>query len=176
MNKKLKKDKQKFRKMWDTIIYTHICIKRWLPLRQESTYQFRRCELITGSGRSLEVRNGNSTQYFCLENSIDRGAWWATVHGVTESNMTEWPSPHACMHKENMRKRGEGKRKRKIFTEIMAKMFPNLIKNNSHNQYAQWILSTINMNWSTCRHIAVKMLRAKEKINKCRRYPMPKNQ
>ena len=34
-----------------------------------------------GSGRSLGEGNGHSLQYSCLENSIDRGAWWATVHG-----------------------------------------------------------------------------------------------
>ena len=38
-----------------------------------------------GSGRSPEVRNGNVLQYSCLEKPMDRGAWWATVHGVTES-------------------------------------------------------------------------------------------
>jgi len=39
--------------------------------------------LIPGSGRSPEVRNGNSLQYSCWENSMDRGVWWApTVHGV----------------------------------------------------------------------------------------------
>ena len=37
---------------------------------------------VTESGRSPGVGNGNSLQYFCLENSMDRGAWWATVHGV----------------------------------------------------------------------------------------------
>ena len=40
---------------------------------------------IPGSRRSLGVENGNPLQYSCLENSIDRGAWQATVHGVTES-------------------------------------------------------------------------------------------
>jgi len=38
--------------------------------------------LISGSGRSLEEGNGNPLQYSCLENSIDRGVWRATVHGV----------------------------------------------------------------------------------------------
>ena len=41
--------------------------------------------LIPGSGRSPEVKNGNPLQYSCLENSMDRGAWWATVHGATKS-------------------------------------------------------------------------------------------
>ena len=31
------------------------------------------------------VGNGNPPQYICLENSMDRGAWWATVHGASES-------------------------------------------------------------------------------------------
>ena len=40
---------------------------------------------IPGSGRSPEGRNANPRQYSCLENSMDRGAWQATVHGVTKS-------------------------------------------------------------------------------------------
>ena len=40
---------------------------------------------IPGSGRSPGERNGYPFQYSCLENSMDRGAWWATVHGVTKS-------------------------------------------------------------------------------------------
>ena len=40
---------------------------------------------VPGSGRSLGEGNGNPLQYSCLENSMDRGAWWAIVHGVTES-------------------------------------------------------------------------------------------
>ena len=37
---------------------------------------------IPGVGRSPGVGNGNPLQYSCLENSMDRGAWRATVHGV----------------------------------------------------------------------------------------------
>ena len=40
---------------------------------------------IPGSGRSPGGGNGNPLQYSCLDISVDRGAWWATVHGVTES-------------------------------------------------------------------------------------------
>ena len=40
--------------------------------------------LIPGLGRSPGEGNGNPLQYSCLENPMDRGAWRATVHGVTE--------------------------------------------------------------------------------------------
>ena len=41
--------------------------------------------LIPGSGKSLEGVSGNPLHYSCLENPMDIGAWWATVHEVTES-------------------------------------------------------------------------------------------
>ena len=40
---------------------------------------------IPGLGRSLGEGNGNPLQYSCLENPMDRAAWWATVHGVAKS-------------------------------------------------------------------------------------------
>ena len=40
---------------------------------------------IPGSGRSPGRGNGNPLQYFCLENPMDKGAWWATVHRVAQS-------------------------------------------------------------------------------------------
>jgi len=40
---------------------------------------------IPGWRRSPGEGNGNPLQYSCLENSTDRGAWWATVHGVAKS-------------------------------------------------------------------------------------------
>ena len=44
----------------------------------------RDADLIPGSGRSLGVGNDNPLWYSCLENPMDRGAWWVTVHGVTK--------------------------------------------------------------------------------------------
>ena len=41
--------------------------------------------LIPGQGRSPGIGNGNPLQYSCLENSMDREVWWATVHGVAKS-------------------------------------------------------------------------------------------
>ena len=43
----------------------------------------REVGFIPGSGRSSGIGNGNPLQYSCLENPIERGAWQATVHGVT---------------------------------------------------------------------------------------------
>ena len=40
---------------------------------------------IPGLGRSPGEENGNPLQYSCLENPMDGGAWWATVHGVAKS-------------------------------------------------------------------------------------------
>ena len=40
--------------------------------------------LIPGSGRSLGERNGSPLQYSCLGHLMDRGAWWAIVHGVAK--------------------------------------------------------------------------------------------
>ena len=45
--------------------------------------------LIPESGRSPGVGNGNPHQYSCLENSMDRRAWQATVRGVTKGYMSE---------------------------------------------------------------------------------------
>ena len=40
---------------------------------------------IPGSGKSPGEGNGYPLQYSCLENSMDRGAWWAIVHGIAKS-------------------------------------------------------------------------------------------
>ena len=51
---------------------------------KESTCNARDLGSIPGLGRSAGEGNGNPLQYSCLENFMDRGAWWATVHGVAE--------------------------------------------------------------------------------------------
>ena len=45
--------------------------------------------LIKGLGISPGEGNGNQLQYFCLENPMDRGTWWTTVHYIAESDTTE---------------------------------------------------------------------------------------
>ena len=57
----------------------------WWLSGKESAYNTGDSGLIPGSGRSPGEGNGNPLQYSCLENSMDRGAWQATVHGEAKS-------------------------------------------------------------------------------------------
>ena len=52
-----------------------------------------------GSGRSPGGGNGNPLQYSCLENPMDRGAWWATVHGIARvgHDIVEQLSSNNCI-------------------------------------------------------------------------------
>ena len=69
---------------------THIIgLPRWLS-GKESACQYRRCRrpgLIPGSERFPGGSNGNPLQYSYLGNPMDRRAWWATVHGVSKSQI-----------------------------------------------------------------------------------------
>ena len=60
---------------------------------KESAYSAGGLGLIPGLGRPLAERNGYPLQYPCLENSMDRGAWLTTVHGVAKSQMLPGTSP-----------------------------------------------------------------------------------
>ena len=55
------------------------------PYRKESTCSAGDLGSIPGSGRSPGEENGNPLQYSCLANPMDRGAWWATNHGVAKN-------------------------------------------------------------------------------------------
>ena len=59
-----------------------VLVVKNLPANAED---IRDMGLIPGMGRSPGGGHGNPLVYFCLENLMDRGAWWATVHGVTKS-------------------------------------------------------------------------------------------
>ena len=69
----------------------NVCIVyQWLR-GKESAYSAERhgdVGSIPGLGRSSGEGNGNPLQYSCLENPMDRGAWWATVHGVSKESDT----------------------------------------------------------------------------------------
>ena len=55
-----------------------------------SAYNVGDLGLIPGSGRSPGEGNGNPLQCSCLENPMDQGAWWATIHGVAKSQTRQW--------------------------------------------------------------------------------------
>ena len=50
----------------------------------------RHSALIPGLGRSPGGGHGNPLQYSCLENPMDRGAWWATAHNITKNQTYNW--------------------------------------------------------------------------------------
>ena len=86
------------------LIFPHIIVPGVLPLKivfglsitpskgfpgglvgKESSCNVGEPGSIPGLGRYPGEGNGNPLQYSCLENSMNKGAWWATVHGVTKS-------------------------------------------------------------------------------------------
>ena len=66
-------------------LHTALCDFPGGTASKESVCNVGDLGLIPGLGRCPGEGNGNPLQYSCLENSMDRGALWATVHGVTKS-------------------------------------------------------------------------------------------
>ena len=62
---------------------------RWLSGKDSAfnTGDTRDMHSILGSGRFPAIGNSNPLQYSCLENSMDSGVWWVTVHGVAKSHI-----------------------------------------------------------------------------------------
>ena len=85
---------------FEKTVYIHINQRTQLPWwlsSKESSYSSGDpgdMSPIPESERSSRVENDHPLQYSCLKNSMDKGAWWATVHGVAKS--WTWLSMHAC--------------------------------------------------------------------------------
>ena len=76
---------------WDlyfTSLWAYLGRPWWL-ISKESACNAGDAGSILGLARSPGGEHGNSLQYFCLENPMDRGAWWAADHGVAELDTTE---------------------------------------------------------------------------------------
>ena len=108
----------------------------------------RNVALIPGSGRSPDGGNSNLLQYSCLENSMDRGAWWATVCGVAKSHT--WLSTHACMHTyEEISTQGKVN---KSYSQGRAEITPMSIcfKSPCFCAVSLWIFSTVYSLFQEC--------------------------
>ena len=74
-------------KQWQTLFGG---TKKSLQMENHCSHEIKRCLLLgrkvmTNLGSILGEGNGNPLQYSCLENPLDRGAWWSAVHKVTQS-------------------------------------------------------------------------------------------
>ena len=85
------------------LCWVFIAVRRCFPGGsdgKESTCNVGDPSSIPGSGRPPGEGNGNPLQYSCLENPMDQGAWWATVHGVAKSQtrLNDFTSLHLYDH------------------------------------------------------------------------------
>ena len=81
---------------WDSLMARSV---KNLPVIQET------CVSVPGSGSSPGEGNGNPLQYSCLENPVDRRAWWTTVHGVAkiQTRLNNWHFPNTCSWRYSQR-------------------------------------------------------------------------
>ena len=88
----MRKDKKKKLKVGREFWASSGAVVKNLPANAEDT---RDLGSIPGSGRSPGIGKGNQLQYSCLRNSMDRGALWAIVHGITKSQMQLCTNAHS---------------------------------------------------------------------------------
>ena len=75
-------------------------VAQWLKNLLTNAGDIENAGLIPGLGKCPEGGRGNPLQYSSLENPMDRGVWWATVHRVAKSWMwLKLLSMHSCTHK-----------------------------------------------------------------------------
>ena len=75
--------------------FTCVCIGlHWGLVSKESACDAGNLRPIPESGRSPGGGHGNPLQYSCLENPMDRGAWWDTAHGVARAGHNLATEPH----------------------------------------------------------------------------------
>lgn len=67
------------------VVFTYQLVFSVSSDSEESEWNTRNSDSITGLGRFLEKGMATNSQYFCLENSLDSGAWQAKVHGIQKS-------------------------------------------------------------------------------------------
>ena len=90
---------------WEDVLEKGMATQSSIHLIRGSEVKASACNaedlgLIPGSGRSPGEGNGNPLQYSCLENPMDGGAWWATVHGVAKSwtRLSDFTSLHPIQY------------------------------------------------------------------------------
>ena len=96
-------------------------------IRHQDYYFTRDGSSIPGLGRFSGGGNGNLLQYSCLENSTDKGAWWAAVHGVAKSQ-TQHTHTHTHTHNNiNMRAQNQDGDFRNSFALLSFNNYPSIL-------------------------------------------------
>ena len=102
-------------------------VVNWLPA---NTRDFRDAALILGSKRSPWGGHGNTLQYSCQENPMDRGAWWTIVHRIAKNRTRlKWLSMHAC---KVDREQDQGYAMQTVFWQIQ-----------DLDVYSQWVTQSL---------------------------------
>ena len=106
--------------------------------------------LIPGLGRSPWEGNGTPLQYSCLENPMDGGAWWATVHGVAKSRtrLSDFISLHLGDEGWNLRQGVSFKKW--CFTAVMYTWWLKLIKKLSLINWRGKSVINSQLTWVQC--------------------------